>query len=43
MIVIKHWHKRAGKFGTSKYNYMGVFLLGFIPLYIKRSDWYVED
>lgn len=35
MIVYKKWHiYRRGY----RYNYKGVFLLGFIPLYIQRTD-----
>ena len=36
MIYKKYWHSFTRN--RSKYNYMGIFLLGFIPLYIKRSD-----
>ena len=35
MIIKKYWHK---DFAYSSYNYMGIFLFGFIPLYIRRSD-----
>lgn len=35
MIVKKYWHKH---FINSKYEYMGIFLFGFIPIYIRRSD-----
>lgn len=36
MIYKKYWHKTHTYGG--KTNYMGIFLLGFIPLYIVRSD-----
>ena len=36
MIIKKYWH-RYDRF-RNRYNYLGIFLLGFIPLYIKRSD-----
>ena len=36
MIIKKYWHK---PYGLGRYNYMGIFLLGFIPLYIVRSDY----
>lgn len=39
MIYKKYWHRfirKRDKF--HKYNYTGIFLLGFIPLYIERSD-----
>lgn len=35
MIIKKYWHK---SYAVSRYNYMGIFLFGFIPLYICRSD-----
>lgn len=35
MIVKKYWSK---EFAYSRYEYMGIFLFGFIPLYIRRSD-----
>lgn len=35
MIIKKYWY-RYDKFRNRK-NYMGIFLLGFIPLYIVRS------
>jgi hypothetical protein len=35
MIVKKYWHKGIG---YSRRNYMGIFLFGFIPLYIVKSD-----
>lgn len=35
MIIKKYWHKEKH---YRTYHYMGVFLLGFIPLYIRRSD-----
>lgn len=36
MIIKKYWHKF--KFHERR-NYMGIFLFGFIPLYIVRSDY----
>ena len=36
MIYKKYWHNTLRKGG--RYNYMGVFLFGFIPLYVVRSD-----
>lgn len=33
MIYIKGWEKRIG---STLYYYEGIFLLGFIPLYVKR-------
>lgn len=36
MIVYKKWH-RHNRF-RYRYDYKGVFLFGFIPLYIQRSD-----
>ncbi len=36
MIIKKYWHK-YDKFHNRR-NYMGFFLLGFIPLYIVCSD-----
>lgn len=36
MIYKKYWHKYTRY--RDKYNYIGIFLFGFIPLYIKRSD-----
>ena len=36
MIIKKYWHK---PYGIGRYNYMGIFMLGFIPLYIVRSDY----
>lgn len=36
MIIKKYWHKGAG---FQRRNYMGIFLFGFIPLYIVRSDY----
>ena len=36
MIVKREWHK--SKYGSSKY-YEGIFLFGFIPLYISVTDW----
>jgi hypothetical protein len=35
MIVKKYWHKGHS---IDRRNYMGIFLFGFIPLYIVRSD-----
>lgn len=35
MIIKKYWHCYRHH---DRYNYMGIFLLGFIPLYIRRSD-----
>ena len=35
MIVQKYWHKGHG---IDRRDYMGIFLFGFIPLYIVRSD-----
>lgn len=37
MIIKKYWH-RYDKFRNRR-NYMGVFLFGFMPLYIVRSDY----
>lgn len=36
MIVKRYWSRRIGI--CYKYNYMGIFLFGFIPLYIERSN-----
>lgn len=36
MIIKKHWHKYNRY--HHRMNYIGVFLFGFIPLYIARSD-----
>ena len=36
MIYKRYWHKIT-RF-HARYNYMGIFLLGFIPLYVRRSD-----
>jgi hypothetical protein len=36
MIYKKYWHRITRS--RDKYNYMGIFLFGFIPLYLKRSD-----
>ena len=36
MIIKKYWYKRTGYGG--RYDYMGIFLFGFIPLYIVRSN-----
>lgn len=36
MIIKKYWHKTLK--GGGRYNYRGVFLLGFIPLFVERSD-----
>lgn len=36
MIIYKEWH-RYTRF-RDRYNYKGVFLLGFIPLFITRTD-----
>lgn len=36
MIYKKYWHKTYRSGGRR--NYMGVFLFGFLPLYIVRSD-----
>lgn len=36
MVCKKYWHK-VTKY-RERYDYMGIFLLGFIPLYIRRSD-----
>lgn len=35
MIVYKEWHAYIHH---DRYNYKGVFLFGFIPLYIQRTD-----
>lgn len=35
MIVKKYWHKYD--YGKRR-NFMGIFLFGFIPLYIVQSD-----
>ncbi len=35
MIVKKTWYKYKNH---SRYDYMGIFLLGFIPLYIDRKE-----
>ena len=35
MIIKKYWHK---SYVISRRNYMGIFLFGFIPLYIVISD-----
>lgn len=36
MIVYKKWHRYNRR--RDCYDYKGVFLFGFIPLYIQRSD-----
>lgn len=36
MIFKKYWHK-VDKY-RNRINYMGIFLFGFIPLYIVQSD-----
>lgn len=36
MIVKRYWSRRTGV--CSRYDYMGIFLFGFIPLYIERSN-----
>lgn len=36
MIVYKEWHTYTRY--RDRYNYKGVFLFGFIPLYIRRTD-----
>lgn len=36
MIIYKKWHT-YNRF-RDRYNYKGVFLFGFIPLYIQRTD-----
>lgn len=39
MIVKREWRRSKYKYhGPYKY-YTGWFLLGFIPLYIKSTDW----
>lgn len=35
MIVKKTWHNYKNH---KRYDYMGIFLLGFIPLYINRTE-----
>ena len=35
MIVKKYWHSYKN---YRRYNYMGIFLFGFIPIFITRSD-----
>lgn len=35
MIYIKTWSKG---YGSNRDDYFGVFLLGFIPIYIVRKD-----
>ena len=35
MIIKKYWHRFSGLY---RYNYMGIFMFGIIPLYICRSD-----
>lgn len=37
MIYKKSWDKRKGGYG---YKYTGWFLLGFIPLYVRRDKVY---
>lgn len=39
MVVKKIWSK-LNKKRWRRRNYTGWFLFGFIPLYIKMSDWY---
>ncbi len=36
MIIKKYWHTYNRH--RDRYNYLGIFLFGFIPLYISRSD-----
>ena len=36
MIVKKYWHIYKHQF--KRYDYMGIFLFGFIPIFIMRSD-----
>jgi hypothetical protein len=38
MLIKKLWSKR-NKFGGHR-NYTGWFLFGFLPIYIKMSDWH---
>lgn len=38
MIIKKHWKKYHKTRALSR-NCMGIFLFGFIPLYIRKSDW----
>jgi hypothetical protein len=35
MIFVKHWHKDTK---WTRTHYTGVFLFGFIPIYIRKSD-----
>lgn len=35
MVVKRFWHRG---YGVNRRNYMGIFLFGFIPLYIVKSD-----
>lgn len=39
MIYIKGWERRTDG-GRITYYYEGIFLLGFIPLYVKRMRKY---
>ena len=36
MIYTKNWRKYRG---LRRYNYIGWFLFGFIPLYVKREEY----
>jgi hypothetical protein len=36
MIIKKYWHRDIG---AGRYEYCGIFLLGFVPIFIVRSDY----
>lgn len=40
MIIRKGWRRRSRKSGVKMYSYEGIFLLGIIPLYVKRVTVY---
>lgn len=40
MIIVKDWTRHLRNIGLYHYEYHGIFLLGIIPLYIKRKKIY---
>lgn len=41
MIIRKGWKRRSNKASILRYCYEGWFLLGIIPLYVKRVTVYI--
>lgn len=39
MLIKRHWHRTTIMY---RRDYEGWFLFGFLPIYIKASDWYVR-